>query len=186
MTADRINLLPRDRQRALAREYLFRAATVALALLAALVVVHGVLLFPTYLSVLQETSERSHELAARQAALNAANQGEVGARINALTATAKKLSELGERSTASSALALVLAVPRQGIALSAFTFSPAAAKDEARMIVSGNAPSRDALRRYRESLAALPFVSKADLPISAYAQESDIEFAITLTGTFLP
>lgn len=186
MTADRINLLPQGRQRTLAREYLFRLGTVALALIAGVIVIHGVLLLPTYLYVGQEVNARQAELSSLVEASRAANQGEVGARIGALTITAQKLAELGARSTGSGALAQVLAVPRSGVTLNAFTFAPASADGEARMILSGTAANRDALRRYRETLAAQPSITKADLPISAYAKETDIEFTITLTGSFLP
>ncbi len=54
------------------------------------------------------------------------------------------------------------------------------------MTVSGMAATRDALRQYATALGGLPYVSKADLPISAYAKDSDITFTITLTGTLTP
>ncbi len=48
------------------------------------------------------------------------------------------------------------------------------------------AQTRDALRGYVEALNQLPYVSKADLPISAYAKESAIPFMVTLTGSLQP
>jgi hypothetical protein len=32
----------------------------------------------------------------------------------------------------------------------------------------------------------LPYVAKADLPISSFAKETDIPFSITLTGSLTP
>lgn len=184
MATDRTNLLPQGRQRALGRDYLFRLLTVATLALTALVIAHGLLLFPTYLYLEQEVETREAKLEALNAASALAAEGEVGTRIDTLTKAATQLSSLANRPTGSGAVRAILSVPRPGITLSSFAFAPA--PGESRMIISGTASSREALRTYRETLDALSYVTKADLPISAYAKESDIAFTITLSGTLLP
>lgn len=185
MATDRTNLLPQGRQRSLGRDYLFRLLTVATLGVSALVIVHGLLLFPTYLYLEQEVNTREAKLEALKAASALAAEGEVGTRIDTLTKAATQLSSLANRPTGSGTVRAVLSVPRPGITLSSFAFAPAEG-GESKMVISGSASTRAALRTYRETLDALPYVTKADLPISAYAKETDIGFAITLTGTLLP
>jgi hypothetical protein len=54
------------------------------------------------------------------------------------------------------------------------------------MMITGSAATRTALQSFKEELASLPFVTSADLPISAFAKESDIPFSITVTGSLKP
>lgn len=186
MTADLTNLLPEYRKRALARDYLVRIGVVALWLAAVLVVVHGVLLVPSYLYASQQARTHEAQLASLAVASDGTTEDALTARITALDTKAKELASLAERPTASGAIRAVLAVPRTGVRVNGFTFAPAAAADGNRMTLNGTASTRDALRSYLESLDALPFVAKAELPISAYADVTDISFTITLTGSFLP
>lgn len=186
MTADLTNLLPSHRKRFLSRDYLYRLAVVALWLLILLVVIHGLLLVPAYLYAHQQIKGREEQLAALQAAQNAATGDELRARVGALEAKAKQLSVLGTQASASGAVRAVLVAPRTGVRLQGITYAPSTKPAEHKMTLNGVASTRDALQRYIEALDTLPFVEKAELPISAYAKERDIEFTITLTGTFLP
>lgn len=186
MTADLTNLLPAHRKRVLAREYLFRLGVVMVWLAIALMVIHGLLLVPSYLYAHQQLESREAQLLTLQTANNTGSETELAERVKALDAKAKRLAALGDAPTASGALRAVLAAPRAGIRLHGFTYAPGATAEGNRMTLNGVASTRDALRQYLATLDALPFVDKAELPISAYADVSDIEFTITLTGSFLP
>ena len=186
MTADLTNLLPPRRKRLLAHEYLFRLGTVAVWLAVILVVIHGLLLFPSYLYVNQQERAREDQLQTLKASASGATEQELAIRIEAIEKKAKQLAALGTQASASGALRAVLVVPRTGISLHGFMYAPAAAKDSNRLTLAGTAASRESLRLYLEALSALPFVTKAELPISAYAKERDIDFTITLTGSLIP
>jgi hypothetical protein len=49
--------------------------------------------------------------------------------------------------------------------------------------VSGIAVTRGALRAYQLALQSAPFAVAANLPVSAYAKDTDIAFTITVTLT---
>jgi len=186
MSLDVINLLPPELKRSFRRGYFLRLATVAVFLLAALVVVHAVLLLPSsiYLSVIRDSRER--ELASINA--SAATQStETSMRLAALKQEAVYLARLGDAPTASAAVQAVLLIPRQGVRITSITFAPAVG-DAANgvMTITGRASTRDALRNYNLALSAAPYVTKAELPINSYAAESNIPFTITLTGTLKP
>jgi hypothetical protein len=96
------------------------------------------------------------------------------------------LTHLSATPTVSSLIRAVLKVPRPGITISGFSYSPPTGSAAGKFLILGMAATRDDLRRYDLALAALPFVTNADLPISAYAKEASIPFTITLSGSLLP
>ncbi|MDB5189144.1 MAG: hypothetical protein JWL82_101 [Parcubacteria group bacterium] len=180
------NLLPTERIRAIRREYFLRLATVFIYALSAITIGSGALLIPSYLYV-------HGEVAAQQARINeldtrlAASKGqETNARVTALTENATYLARLGSTSSATAVLRATLAVPRTGITLTGFTYTPATHGPDGKMTLRGVASTRETLRAYDQALGQLPFVTNNDLPISSYAKESSIPFTITLTGTLLP
>lgn len=187
MSTELSNLLPEFRKRSFRRQYFLRLGTVVLVALGCLVLLHGVLLLPTYLYARNEVARGTAELAALNASADTAGEVVLTERKKTLSTTAESLARLQESPTASAALRAALAVPRPGVILTGFTFTaPTAPNAPARMQLTGTAASRDALRQYAAALGTLPFVSSADLPISAYAKETDIDFTIALSGTLRP
>ncbi len=180
------NLLPENRLRALARGYVFRVVVVASVLLTLLGIVHALLLFPSYIYLHQKVRAHTAELADLNARAVATDQGAIEARIGAIEASAKQLTLGAKQPTASGAVRAVLAAPRAGIKITAVTYTPSPAKGIHRMTLAGVASTRDTLRTYVQTLSALPFIKAAELPISAYAKETAIDFTITLSGTFTP
>ncbi len=182
-----INLLPEDRIKAFRREYFIRLGAVALFLLTLITIIHGVLLFPSYLSLSQKRDIKAAELVKLNTDLEGSKQTQVNTRLDALKGDALYLARLGAVPSASAAVRAALQVPRTGIRLTSLTFTPpVASAANGKMTVSGIAATREALRAYDLVLSELPFVSNADLPINAYAGEADIGFTITLTGTLTP
>ena len=183
MTHNLTDLLPPERAHAIRALYFLRLATAGVLLLAAVALVHGVLLLPSYL--LANGLERE-----RAAALTSLSNGtvseetEASARALRLQSDATYLARLGTVPKSSAAIRAVIALPSDGIDLVGFAFMPTA--DGASMSLSGKATTREALRRYEATLEGAPFVDTVDLPISAYAKENDIDFTMTLTGPFLP
>lgn len=187
MTVELTNLLPRERVALLTRNYFFRLSTVGVLMLAAIVLINLIMLIPSYLFLESDIAAAKQNLAALDTSLIASRGTEVGARLDRVEVDAAYLARLEKQTTAAAALRGVLAEPHPSIAITGISFTAAATQgDDGKMIVSGTAATRDALRRYSVALSSLPFVEKADLPISAYAKDSDIPFSITLTGTFMP
>lgn len=186
MTADLTNLLPPHRRRFLAREYLFRLGVVVIWLLVVLVLIHGLLLIPSYLYAHQQMSAREAQLVTLQTTQGGTTEQELKTRVDALQTRATQLIALGTQPSASGAVRAVLLAPRAGIRVHGFTYAPSATATAHRMTLTGTAATRESLRQYLQTLDALPYITSAELPISAYAEVKDIEFTITLTGSFLP
>lgn len=179
------NLLPADAERALRREYFLRLATLSAFGLASIGIAFGALLLPAYIYVQEEVAARENHLADLSERLASSEAQELSTRLSMLESDAALLSALAEKPTASAALRRVLEVSHAAIQVTGLTFT-APVDGAGKMSVAGIANSREALRNYVRALDALPFVDKAELPLSAYAKETDISFTIQLSGTLTP
>ena len=177
------NLLPEERAAELRGLYFIRLGVVAALLLAGVAIVHAVLLLPSYLLANSLEHERSQALAALASSART-DESEPSARAFRLAGDASYLARLGSLPKSSTAVAAIAALPHDGIRLVGFAFMPT--DTGASMNLVGTADTRDALRRYEALVASAPFVESVDLPISAYAKETDIDFTMTLKGPFLP
>jgi Tfp pilus assembly protein PilN len=183
MFSELTNLLPGSRVRAFRRGYFLRVATLALLLIAGVIIVHGLLLLPTYLFAHTEVSRESEHLAGLNATLQTSEEKQVQTRLGMLASGVTYLDRLATTTTASAAITAILQVPHAGISLNGLTPPGATAGI---MSLSGVASSRDTLQQFSNALSRLPFITNADLPISAYAKDTNIPFTITLTGTLRP
>lgn len=182
MSVELTNFLPEERLRAQRADYRYRLATLALIGLAVLVVVHGILLIPSYMYVADKNDALRARIASFDANAQTAGAGNAGALAHT-QADAGRLSVLAATTPASDLVRAILAVGRPGIVLESFAYS---AGNDPRLVLTGTATTRDALRAYDVALAGLPYVKSADLPLSAFAKDSNIDFSITLTGPLTP
>ena len=180
------NLLPPERIRGLRQLYFFRLATVGMLVLTGVAVIHGVLLLPSYLYLKEQVHARESVLASLTASLQGSEEREVSARVTRLTEDAAYLARLAKTPAASTAVSAILKVPHTGISMRGFTFTAGSEGKDASMTVSGVASSRETLRRFEQALAAQPYITTTELPISAYAKESAIDFTVVLTGPLMP
>lgn len=183
MELELTNLLPEERIRSLRRIYFFRLGVVAVLLLSGVTLVHGVLLLPSYMYLRNQVEERTASLTSLTATLAGSEEKEISVRVAALAEDSAYLARLSSVPKASAAIREIAALPRSGIRLTGFSFAPKEGA-ESEMSVTGVATTREALRTFEQSLADQPFITSADLPISAYAKERDISFTISLTGPF--
>ena len=175
------NLLPPERQSVLTRDYFLRLGVVGIVLLNLLTLIAAILLVPTYVFLMQSTSAKAARLAAVESALSSSNETALSASLTALTNDATVLAALASAPSASAILRGVFAVSRPGITLSDLIYTPAAGEVPGTINVSGTAATRDALRSYQLALQGAPSVLSATLPVSAYANDTNIAFTITVT-----
>lgn len=180
------NLLPRDQARAILREYFTRLTTVAVIAIALVVIAGGAMLVPSYLKYGSDLRLASAEYERLALSLGASSEQEVSARLSALSANIAHLTRLETTPKASAALRAVLAIPRDGITLTGFSYTPSTKPGENRMTLTGVAATRTALQRYDLALESSAFVTSSDLPLDTFAEETNLEFIITLTGTLTP
>lgn len=181
-----INLLPSERVRAFRQGYFFRLGTVSALGITVLLIIHGILLVPAYFTLAEARANEEERLASVKEQLASSGDQEITQRLSELHVDTQHLATLAAVPSATATVRAVLLLPRGGITLTGFSFTPPAGNTPGQMRISGIAGSRESLRAYQSTLAALPGVSNADLPISAYAKESDIAFTVTLTGSFSP
>jgi hypothetical protein len=181
------NLLPRAGQRSLRRGYFLRLLNVIVGLAVIALIIHGILLAPSYLYARAEVKREQAELDRISSSSSSAEERSIQTHIASVKGDITYLGRLSTLPTASGAIRAVLQVPHTGIHITGFTFTaPNGSSHTAQMSVTGTANTRDVLRQYVQALGQLSYVSNADLPISAYAKDSDIPFTITLTGSLMP
>jgi hypothetical protein len=179
------NLLPQERIRAASREYWLRLATLVVSGGTLLVLIHAVLLLPSFIYLSEEAKTHAAHLEGIDSSYASSEGQEIGSRIEAMTLRADALGALTKSPSATLVVKSVLAVPRGGVRIRSLTLSlPENGSGQMRM--SGIAPTRESLQQYHAALQDLPFVTKADLPLSVYAEERNLPFIITLTGSFRP
>ena len=175
------NLLPPERQKALSRDYVVRLSVVVVWFVNALTFIAALLLLPTYVFLTVSINAKKDHLANVESALSSADEMTLSARLTALSSDAATLVALAGVPSASSLIRTALAISRPGITLSAFTYTPASEKTPGTLSISGKAATRNALRAYQLALQSASFARSAALPVSAYAQDTDIAFTILAT-----
>ncbi|MGH7175169.1 MAG: hypothetical protein ACREGR_02320 [Minisyncoccia bacterium] len=181
MHPDFTNLLPEDRAHSMTRDYWLRLAALAIFLLTALIVLNALLLAPSYAIVEKQIASKQSELAALETANASSGASSYAALLADFNKRAAALASLPAESLDIPLLIEVLGVPHPGVALTSFTFAPQTKGAAPQLSLNGTAATRDALRSYDLALSQAPFAANANLPVSAYAAESDLPFTLTLT-----
>lgn len=180
MNSDLTNLLPIERQSALAREYVLRVGVVAMVLLTILVFMAAALLVPAYVYLTKAANLKQVRLTAISASLSSSDGAALSARLATLTSNATTLSTLVKSTTASSVIRQILTVPHTGVLLSGLSYS-ASTKTPLTITLTGVATTRDTLRSYQLALQSAPFIRSAIVPVSVFAQDINIGFTMSVT-----
>lgn len=178
--------MPEDRRKAFMGNYFYRLGAVTLFVLTFLVIAHGVMLTPSYLFISEQIRVHEEELAELESGIAEKAGDNTGVELASLEASVRALAKLKSAAAGSDIIAALLLIPQEGITLSNFVLEAPKGEGNGRIALTGMADNRDALRSYVQELSSLSFVSSADLPISAYARETDIPFSIIVIGTLRP
>lgn len=174
------NLLPPEREKILSRDYVFRIVVITAVLVTALTGAAAVLLVPTYTLLNINADDKRIRLTAMESKLSSVDESTLSARLAILSNNTAALTALSNAPHASTVIRNVLAISRPGIVLSSFSYAPSAG-NSGTLVISGSSGTRDALRSYQLALQGAPFARSATLPVSAYADDTDIAFTITVT-----
>jgi len=181
-----MNLLPEMRKDSLRRAYLMRFFVVSVLVLFGVLIIQVVGMVPSYVYVEQQQRMYEAELAGLGEKLAGFEEKGIQERVSTLEARAVALQEIANASTASSVFRAVVAVPHAGIKIERLSFTRGRGDVTPSLVIAGVAASRSTLSSYANALSLLPYVTHADLPISAFAKEIDIPFSLTLTGSLTP
>lgn len=177
------NLLPSERCSALRRDYFVRLGIVIVFLVMILTLVAAILLLPTFVFLTASENSGEARLANIESSLSSSNDTILSTKLATLSNSAASLSALANTRSVSMVVRTILEVPRPGVTLSHFEYSSVASTNNNpnTLVISGIAATRDALRSYQLALQGSAFIRSADLPVSAYAQDTNIAFTITVT-----
>ena len=181
-----MNLLPEMRKDSLRRMYLMRFLVVSVLVLFGVLIIQVVGMVPSYVYVEQQQVMYETELAGLGEKLAGAEEQGIQERVSTLEARALALQEGAKGSTASSVFRAVVAVPHAVIKIERLSFTRGKGEVTPSLAIAGVAASRSTLSSYATALSHLPYVSNVDLPISAFAKETEIPFSLTLTGSLTP
>lgn len=177
------DLLPPERRRKEQNEYFLRLSVVAALMATALVFVAALLLVPTYFFLSQEVQSRQTQFAETAATLASAGGSTLSTQLAQLTSETTRISELKTTPSAVAAITEALSVSRTGVTLSAFSYTPPGNGVQGTLVITGSAATRAALQNYQTALQGTPFASSVNLPVSAYANDANITFTVTITLT---
>jgi len=175
------NLLPPERQRALSRNYFLRLTVVMVLIASTLSLVSMALLIPTYVFLTGSANTKKAHLASIDSTLSSSEEVSFSGRLTVLGRNVAVLSTLAHTPSPSSIIRKTLTISHSGIALTGFVYTPAEGARPGTLDVSGSAETRTALRNYQLALQGALFVRSAELPVSAYAEDSNIAFTIRVT-----
>lgn len=175
------NLLPLERQRLLSRDYFLRLGIVNALLLTVITCIAAALLLPTYVLLESSSNAKEIRLANIKSTISSADEKAFTMRLAALSANVVALTALANAPSAGTIIRTILDVSRPGVTILGFDYTAATTKSLGKLLISGTSSTRDALRNYQIALQDVSFVRTANLPISAYAKDTNIAFTITAT-----
>jgi len=173
-----INLLPDHIQKAFKRMYLLRLLTIAFFIGAFLVIVHSILLVPSYVFLQARVLNQEVEKEFLGKTLEASGSDEVENRLKVLNGKIALLETLPDEPLFISAIEEVLEVSRTGIKVTQISYTPNDPKVQ--VGVRGIATDRDALRSFAKRLEEREGVSGVDFPIGNLSKEEDLPFNISI------
>jgi hypothetical protein len=179
------NLLPEAESNDYRTRYYLRVATVALYALVILILMHALLLVPTYLYFAEDMRQKQSSFEQLSERLELMKDEESVARIAYIEEEARRLLSHNGSTKVLPALHGILSTPRPGVVLDGFSVTPYDVEDE-RIVVTGVADSREALQAFRQSLLKNSNAKTVELPIGAFAKESEIPFELIVVGDYPP
>lgn len=180
MNRHRINLLPEGRLVSIERTLLVRFGVVVCGGVILLILVASALLIPTRLALTKVGTEKQAQLARLETSDTSSDQTTIANRLDQLLRNVTAVKALSRSASASTALRNVLSIPRTGVALTSFVYTPA---QPSTLVITGIATTRENLHDYQAALQTAAFVRTSQLPVSSYAKNVDVPFTITLTLT---
>ncbi|MDP2594012.1 MAG: hypothetical protein Q8P36_01595 [bacterium] len=178
-----INLLPPERARLIVRSYALRLSVVVFWFITALAIIASLLLVPAYILLVKSAGAKEAHVAAIESSPSSADEAQLSARLAALSADAAIVVALATQLSVSGIVRDALAVAHPGIVLSGVSYARTEGGERSVVRIMGTAATRSALRSYQLALEQAPFAFSAQLPVSAYAKDSAIPFAIEVALT---
>jgi hypothetical protein len=172
-----INLLPDSQKVLIRKEYRLRVLVVTLLFMLSTIVLTGLLLLPSYLLVFYKTKTAEKSVASVQAAEDAKEYSE---RLQAAKQAAAMIKPENKVIAPTDIIALVIKHKSKPISITSITYQR---KEENKLVVrvEGKAGTRQDLVKFKDGIESDPFVQMVDLPVSSFAQNTNIEFSLHIS-----
>lgn len=175
------NLLPPERLRTLRRDYFIRFGATGAIMLTVLTGVAAILLMPSYVFLAKSEKVKKNYLVNIEATFSSIDEKKLSKRLLTLSNDVATIIAMETVPSVSSVIRNILATPHPGIIISNFSYTSSTGGRPGTLVVSGTSATRDSLRKYQVALQNSALATFADLPVSAYAKDSQISFSITIT-----
>lgn len=177
-----INLIPNQEKKKMARNFYLRLAAVLFGVLGISILMVSITLVPSYFNSGIERNLAEEKLA-EQKAQPIPNLDQQT--LSDLAALDKKLSVIEKAEQVrylltKSVIAEVVSKKMSDIKINRISYSNTAQAGQ-KIIVEGQAPSRERLLAFTQTLEGDSLFQKVDIPVSNFIQGQNIKFSITLT-----
>ena len=177
------NLLPQAEKKAVYELYVFRRLQLILVFFLAAGVIALVLLFPSFFIVQTKQVEIESEMDFRRISLARKDTHDLNVAILRAKEEIRLLEGVTKSAPTTYELFLkVIARKSDGIKVTSFLYG--AREEENAIVVNGIARDRETLLTFAQDIGGDQAFSHVSLPVSNFAQNTDIEFSFTITGNF--
>ncbi len=175
------NLLPVEEKKKVIMEYRVRLGIAVVFTLAVLITVNLVLLAPSYLLAVSESTFISEELSSLETkGINKTQEKDVYAKIKDVNKKIDMFLKTGNSNKwiPSELFMKIISIKTPAIKINGFSYDTTAGRE--RIVLTGRADDRENLARFIEELKRDKIFTKVELPISSYVKSKNIEFSIVL------
>lgn len=179
-----INLLSRDEQKKIYREYLLRIATLIFLVIGIVGTIFVIVLIPSYMRLTSEIASVDSELKAKQLQMTADDQGQV-TEAKEFMSEIQILRSFGATSSVVALMERIIALKPARVALIGFQYDTSDGKPK--LGIRGKADRREDLLEFKTKLETEAGYGNIELPAQTLIKRTDIQFSMDLaTGGQLP
>ena len=181
----RHTLIPTDLKKSLRHEYRVRAIIVLLFMMSVAWVIGVVSLLPSFVHVKSEKDTAMKTLASLENISGNRKGDGLVVDVAKQAAMLKLFDDQPAGKTLNSMILTSIVSVRGSVKLNSISITRPATTTIA-VTILGEAPTRDALINFKNSLTGAISGNKVDLPISELAKSKDVQFSLTLTNATMP
>jgi hypothetical protein len=172
-----INLLSRDEQKKIYREYLLRIASLVFSVVGLIGTILILVLIPTYMGLTREIASVEERLHTKQAQMTAEDQGQED-EAKQFMSEIQVLRSSGATSSAVAQIERIIALKPANIALASFQYDISEGK--VKLSVRGKADRREDLLLFKSKLETEAGFAGIELPAQTLIKRTDIQFSMDL------
>lgn len=177
------SLLPAKEKKKLLKEYKFRLAVVGLIFFVALGLILLVVSLPSYLIAKSKNSEIVGRIEAVKQSTIFSEADTLNQELNDAGQKIKSFEDFNSKTRVYEIFAQAISDKSADIRIKGISFDNRVEGGQEKVVLTGVARTRDALRNFVDKLETNKFFSEVDLPVSNFTKEHDLDFTINIIGS---